>query len=71
MSAGKRLEHAFEQNRVLAEKRKQVQRETVDKAARNVIDGTCDSCEDAARGQQVPPYLVVARVKALRAGVLK
>lgn len=64
MSAGAKLREALYQGRALNDAAEVERAKRVAKAVANVLDGTCESAVDAARGQGVS-------VEAVRAGVRK
>lgn len=67
MATGAAMKRARYEGRALRQQKAEKKANTIQAAVANVLDGTCDNCEDAARGQGVPVEPVRVAVKAARA----
>lgn len=66
MATGAEMKRALYEGRALRRQKAEKRAKGIQAATENVLDGTCDSCEDAAEGQGVPVGPVRAAVKAAR-----
>lgn len=67
MATAKDMAEALYQGKALRQQQLAEREKAIARAVRNVLDKTCDSGEDAARGQQVPVNTVRVAVRKKRA----
>lgn len=66
MPTGNVVKAALYEGKALRQQAAEVRKAAVQRAVANVLDGSCESCEDAARGWGVPVHSVRAAMRAAK-----